>query len=414
MLAVGAAPSFAQDSSGDWKNDAPGKVHKIDLSQLPAPYATKSVNNGSKVVNPPSPEAKPQVPEGFEVSLWAHGFKNPRYLETAPNGDIFVTESGANQIRVLRDADGDGKPELNEVFADKGLRQPFGLAFYPPGKDAQWLYVGNTDGVVRFPYKSGELKAGGEAEKILELSAGGRLTGGGHWTRDVEFSQDGTRLYVSVGSKSNVDEGNSEIENERARIFSCTPDGQDKKVYAYGIRNPVGIQVEPQTGALWTSVNERDGLGDDLVPDYITNVKEGGFYGWPWFYLGPNQDPRHKDAHPELKDKVTVPDVPVQAHSASLCLKFYTGTQFPEEYRGNAFAAFHGSWNREPRTGYKVVRVKIKDGKADGTYEDFMTGFVNADGNVWGRPVGLTIAADGALLVSEDGNNSIWRVVAKK
>jgi glucose/arabinose dehydrogenase len=257
------------------------------------------------------------------------------------------------------------------------------------------------------------VKASGPAETVVDtLSGGGQLRGGGHWTRDIQFSKDGTKMFVSVGSKSNVSD--DEVEERRARIFVYTPEGKGEKVYAWGIRNPVGLAIEPKSGALWTSVNERDELGDHLVPDYVTSVKEGGFYGWPWYYIGPNQDPRHKGKKPELKDKVIVPDVLVQSHMASLDMVFYDGTQFPEEYRGDAFAAEHGSWNRARRTGYKVIQIPLENGKATGEYVDFMTGFVTPDGDVWGRPVGVSVAKDGALMVSDDGSETIWRVSAKK
>jgi glucose/arabinose dehydrogenase len=243
-----------------------------------------------------------------------------------------------------------------------------------------------------------------------ELSAGGLLHGGGHWTRDLVFSPDGKKMYVSIGSKSNVSDDKSEA--DRARIFEFNPDGTGQKVYAWGVRNAVGIKFRPGTNDLWMSVNERDALGDGLVPDYISRVEPGGFYGWPWFYMGKHQDPRHKGKHPELADKVLTPDVLVQSHSASLNLVFYDGQQFPQEYRGDIFAAFHGSWNKKRRTGYKIVRVALdkSTGKARGDYEDFVTGFVTPEENVWGRPVGVTVAKDGSLLFSEDGNKTIWRV----
>lgn len=329
---------------------------------------------------------------------------NPRKIVTAPNGDVFVAESQANRVRILRDADGDGKPEINESFAE-GLRQPFGIAFYPPGANPQYVYVANTDAVVRFPYQNGDLKGNGEPEMIYSLSGGGRLAGGGHWTRDIAFSLDGKKMYVSIGSLSNVND--NEAEQRRARIFEVSPDGTGERVYASGIRNPVGLAVHPTTGDLWTSVNERDGLGDHLVPDYVTKVKADGFYGWPWFYIGGNQDPRHEGEHPELKDQVIVPDVLLQSHSASLAMTFYNGSQFPADYRLHAFAAEHGSWNRSRRTGYKVVRIPVTDGSATGEYEDFLTGFVTPEGEVWGRPVGVTVAKDGSLLVSDDGSNTI-------
>jgi glucose/arabinose dehydrogenase len=243
---------------------------------------------------------------------------------------------------------------------------------------------------------------------VNDISGGGRLRGGGHWTRDVVFSLDGTKMWVSVGSRSNVDD--SDREARRARIFEFSPDGQNERVYATGIRNPVGLAVNPETGDLWTSVNERDELGDHLVPDYITRVRDGAFYGWPWFYIGPNEDPRHEGKHSELRDKVTVPDVLLQSHSASLGMTFYTGTQFPPAYRMNAFAAEHGSWNRARRTGYKVIMVPLDKGMPSGEYVDFMTGFVTPDGDVWGRPVAVTVGGEGALYVTDDGGNCVWRI----
>jgi glucose/arabinose dehydrogenase len=397
-------------TTADWKADAPGVRHKFTASDLPPPYETKSASNSPREVRPPA-GAQPKVPAGFKIEQYASGFSYPRYLLTAPNGDIFVTESNQNSIKILRDSNGDGKPDLTETFADNGMNKPFGIAFYPPGGDPQFLYVANTNGVVRFPYRNGDTKARGPVEKLsAELSGGGLLRGGGHWTRDIAFSPDGKKMYVSIGSLSNVSDNASE--SDRARIFEFNPDGTGQNVFAWGIRNAVGIKFRPGTNQLWMSTNERDELGEDLVPDYISSVQRGGFYGWPWFYIGNHQDPRHKAKHPELADKVIVPDVLVQSHSATLNLCFYDGAQFPEEYRGDIFAAFHGSWNRARRTGYKIVRVPIDKatGKARGDYEDFVTGFVTPDGDVWGRPVGITVAKDGSLLFSEDGNNTIWRV----
>ncbi|SKB03710.1 Glucose/arabinose dehydrogenase, beta-propeller fold [Prosthecobacter debontii] len=398
-----------QDAMGDWTSDAPGVRRKIRVEDLPAPAEKESAMNRPKEVKPPD-KAWPQVPPGFEVTLYQSDLKKPRRLMTAPNGDILVAESKSDQITLLRDADGDGKPELRKVFA-KGLNQPFGLAFYPPGAEPTHLYIGNTDAVVRLPYQNGDTEARAKPEEVLSLSAGGQLTGGGHWTRDIVFSLDGKRLFTSIGSKSNVDW--NQAEEDRARIFESDPHGRNKQVYAWGIRNPVGLAIHPKTGELWTSVNERDELGDNLVPDYITRVKEAGFYGWPWYYMGGHQDPRHDGARPDLKNKVVTPDVILQAHSASLCLTFYEGTQFPQQYHQWIFAAEHGSWNRTRRTGYKVIAVPVNGGKATGEYVDFMTGFVTPEGDVWGRPVGVTVAKDGALLVSDDTGNCIWRVAWK-
>lgn len=397
-----------KDALGDWTTDAPGVRRLITVDDLATPYDTPSAFNFPRVA--PRPEgAWPKAPEGFEVTEFATGLTEPRVIVRAPNNDLFLSESRANRIRVLRDADGDGEPEVNEVFAD-GLRRPFGIAFYPLGPDPQFMYVGNTDSVVRFPYKNGDTKATGEAETIVgDIPSGNeRVGGGGHWTRDLEFSPDGTTLYVSVGSQSNVDD--NDREKRRAMILAFDPDGKNERQFATGIRNPVGLATHPETKQLWTSVNERDGLGDHLVPDYITHVEEGGFYGWPWYYIGPNQDPRHAGKHPELKDKVIVPDVLLQSHMASIDLTFYDGEQFPEGYRHDAFASQHGSWNRARRTGYKVIRVPMKDGEATGEYEDFLVGFVTEDGNVWGRPAGVAVAEDGALMVTDDGSGTVWRV----
>jgi|SRR5579872_24588 len=394
----------------DYSQEKPGIFRKLTLADLPQPFASASADNFA-VLAPRPANAWPQALPGFKVDLYAAGLNNPRLIRTAPNGDLFLAESHNGEVKVFRGVDKEGKPEKTETFAT-GLKQPFGVNFYPPGPDPQWVYVGNTDSVVRFPYRNGDLKARGPQEIVVaELPGGGRLRGGGHWTRDITFSKDGKKMLVSVGSRSNNDDADgNELEKNRADVLEYNPDGTGFRVYAYGIRNCVGIATHPETGDIWCSVNERDGLGDNLVPDYITHVQPGGFYGWPWYYMGGVQDPRHIGKHPELKDKVVTPDVILQPHFASLEMTFYNGKAFPAEYQGDVFAAEHGSWNRAKRSGYEVIRVPLKNGHATGEYEDFLTGFVTPEGNVWGRPVGVAVANDGALFVSDDGSKSIWRV----
>lgn len=415
-LACGTAALNAQSANnellkgraamGDWTTDAPGVRRLITVDDLPPPNATPSSDKGPHMVPRPA-GALPKAPAGFEVDLLAEGLTNPRKIVTAPNGDLFVAESDPGRIKILRQGN-DGKVAETAVFAE-GLRQPFGIAFYPLGRNPRYVYVANTDSVVRFPYQNGDLKATGAEEMIVpDIPGGGRLRGGGHWTRDVVFSRDGSEMFVSVGSHSNIND--DALEKNRADILEYNPDGSGFRIYATGIRNAVGLAIEPRTGALWASVNERDELGDDLPPDYITHVKENGFYGWPWYYIGNHHDPRHAGKHPELAGQVIVPDVLVEAHSASLCMTFYFGAQFPPRYLGSAFAAEHGSWNRARRTGYKVICVPIRGGDSDGEYDDFLTGFVTNSGDVWGRPVGVTVDGKGSLIVTDDGSNSIWRV----
>jgi glucose/arabinose dehydrogenase len=398
-----------KDALGDWTTDAPGVKRKITVADLPPPNPSESVDNPRTAVDRPA-GARPLVPAGFAVNEFAVDFKQPRIVQVAPNGDVFVVESAAGRVQVLRDTDGDGKADSRSTYVE-GLNRPFGLVFFPTGTDMPTqVYIANTDSVVRFPYQVGDRKASGPAEPLVTNIPSGReaLGGGGHWTRDLAFSLDNQRMFVSVGSRSNVTDDASE--ERRANILVFTPEGKDEKVYASGLRNPVGLAIEPTTGALWTAVNERDELGDNLVPDYVTHVEEGGFYGWPWYYLGQHQDPRLEDKHPDLKARAIVPDVLVQSHSATLGLCFYTGRQFPADYQGHIFAAAHGSWNRSRRTGYKVVRIPVVNGKAAGYYEDFLVGFVNKYGDVWGRPVGVAVAKDGALLVTDDQSGIVWRV----
>jgi glucose/arabinose dehydrogenase len=386
----------------DYRYEKPGTSRHIKLEDLPAPFASESATNGPKIVARPE-NAKLQVPEGFRVELFATGLNNPRLMRVAPNGDVFLAETSAGNVKVFRGMTADGKPQQMQLFAS-GLNIPFGIAFYPLGPNPQWVYVANMDSVVRFPYRNGDLTATGPPQHVADLASGGH-----HRSRDIQFSPDGKKMFVSVGSQENVDD--SPAEKNRADILEYNPDGSGMRVYASGLRNAVGIAVNPKTGELWASVNERDGLGNDLVPDYITHVQDGGFYGWPWFYMGGHQDPRLPGTHPELKDKVITPDVILQPHNASLQMTFYDGKQFPVEYQGDIFACEHGSWNRSSRAGYEVIRVPLRQtGHATGEYEDFLTGFVVDDESVWGRPVGVTAAPDGSLLVSDDGSGSIWRI----
>jgi glucose/arabinose dehydrogenase len=429
MSLLGAAPAFADKAVrtgaaafGDWRTDAPGARRLITPADLPAPYATRSTANMSERKARTGVEI-PKAPPGFAVDLFASGLDMPRVIRIAPNGDIFVAETGAGRVRVFHPTKGGGGPAQGETFAE-GLQRPYGIAFYPSEPDPKFVYVATPDSVVRFPYRSGETKASGPAEKIASLP-----NGGGHWTRDLAFSPDDKILFVSVGSGSNDEEGAPRMdqtqvagapvgasfgdEKDRADVLAFDPDGRHERVYATGIRNCSGLAVQPGAGALWCAVNERDGLGDDLPPDYATHVAEGAFYGWPWYYLGDHQDPRHKSERADLATHITTPDVLIQAHSAPLGIAFYTADQFPPEYKGDAFVTLHGSWNRSKRTGYKVVRLVMKDGKPTGVYEDFLLGFVGDDKSSWGRPVGVAVTHDGSLLVSDDESDSIWRVSYK-
>lgn len=433
-LAVGLIPqAFAQNDGGvlageaafgDWRGDEPGVRRLIRPQDLPAPGPTSS--GGARVIGR-ADEALLKVPDGFEVSLFANGLGSPRTIRPAGNGDVFVAESSGNRIRVFRTEDGSNQPSTSSIFAE-GLDQPYGIAFYPPGNDPEYVYIGQSGSVVRYPYRIGDMEARGPAEIVVD-----NLPVGGHWTRDIAFSPDGERMFLAVGSLSNVAQDMSRpspaqieafqarhglgaawgAETNRAKVLAFDADGGNATIFATGIRNCSGLAVQPETGALWCATNERDGIGDDLPPDYVTRVEEGRFYGWPWFYIGDNEDPRHAGARPDLAGEVTVPDVLIQAHSAPLGITFYDGKLFPEAYRGDGFVALHGSWNRGNRTGYKIVRILVEDGVPTGVYEDFMTGFVIDSDSVWGRPVGVAVAKDGALLVSEDGNDTIWRVAPR-
>ena len=451
----------------DWNQQAPGVRHKITLADLPEPNPAEAVNNTAHVVPRPD-DAWPIAPPGFKVTLYAGGdtkpmqradnkevmklsggtFTEPRFLIAAPNGDLFLSDSGAGIVFVLRGVGPDGKAKAIEKFAT-GLDHPFGLAFYPAGPNPKYLYVGNATTIQRFPYKSGDLHASTSPETIVpDLPGYAQLTGGGHWTRDVVFSQDGSKMLVSVGSGSNINDADADYSRDgskghakefhRADVLEFTPAGKFLKVYASGIRNCVGEAINPTTGSLWCSVNERDNLGNHLVPDYVTSVPEGSFFGWPWYYMGGHKDPRMPDPcangtgpnmqapalteaqaksckHVDISKSVMTPDVPVQPHMASLEMTFYPqvacrGICPWANYSGGAFAAEHGSWNRKNRTGYEVIFIPMTDGKANGEYDDFLTGFVTKDGQVWGRPVGVAVANDGSLFVTDDGSRSVWHV----
>jgi glucose/arabinose dehydrogenase len=460
LLAV-AAPLCAQQQPlltgqsafTDWNQQQPGVRHKIILADLPEPKPDEAVNNTAHIVDRPH-DAWPKAPAGFKVTLYAGGdappmqradntqnmkqsggtFTEPRLLRTAPNGDLFVADSGAGKVLVLRGVKPDGKAAQIETFAS-GLDHPFGISFFP-ADNPKWVYVGNATTIQRFAYKVGDMKASGAPQTIVpDVPGYAQLTGGGHWTRDVIF-RDG-KMLVSVGSGSNVDDADTHPkEFHRADVLEYTPEGKFIEVYASGIRNCVGEAVNPVTNSLWCSTNERDNLGNHLVPDYVTSVPEHSFFGWPWYYMGGHKDPRLPDPcangtgpnpqlgkpltddqaksckHQDISKTVRTPDVLVQPHMASLEVTFYPGQkeQFPASYNGWAFAAEHGSWNRKNRAGYEVIAIPIVNGKATGEYDDFLTGFVTGDGQVWGRPVGVTIGKDGSLFVTDDGTRSVWHV----
>jgi glucose/arabinose dehydrogenase len=376
----------------------PAQVTNGKKPDLPPPFATKSSPNPPEETKPPG-DFLPIVPDGFKVSVFARDFKEPRWLTVAPNGDIFLADSGAGTIFILRSSQKPGTAGLADVFA-KGLNRPFGIAFHD-----NYVYVGDTDAVLRFPYDPKTSKRMGESEKLMTLPHGG------HWTRGLAFSPDGKHLFVSIGSSSNID---IETDAHRAAVTICDPDGKNARLYATGLRNPVDIAFEPTTGQLWASINERDGLGDDLPPDYFTSVKEGGFYGWPYSYIGDNVDPRVKPQRPDLVAKAIVPDVLLGAHRAPLQFVFYNGKQFPERYHGGVFLAEHGSWNRSLRVGYQLVFIPFADGKPSGDPQPFLTGLVPDPSKsvVNGRPVGVTVAPDGSLLISDDAAGVIYRVSA--
>lgn len=378
---------------------------RITVADLPKPFASESASKSPDVVPiPDNPTLR--VPAGFTVNVYAENLDRPRWLALTPSGDVLVTETRQNQIRLLRDTNGDGVADVNKIFAssENGLNIPFGMAFADDS-----FFLGNTDAVMRFPYTKGQQQITGNGKKIADLPGGGYNQ---HWTRNVVAAPSGDKLYVSVGSQSNVEEEPL----PRASVQVMNLDGSNQQTFASGLRNPVGLDFHPTTNELYTAVNERDNIGDDLVPDYFTRLRQGEFYGWPYTYLTPNNlDPRQtqngKSKRPDLAARTKTPDVLFQAHSAALGLQFYDGKTFPEKYRNGAFVAFRGSWNRDRATGYKVVFIPFNSG-TQGYYEDFLTGFLldPAQATTWGRPVGLLVLPDGSLLVTEEANNRIYRI----
>lgn len=374
--------------------------------ELVAPFSSESVRNSSSVI--PWPDGKsPIAPEGFKVSRFADSLEHPRWTYVAPNGDYFVAESNtsksADRVSLLRDTDGDGTIDKRFVFKEN-LNQPFGMLIID-----NYFYIANTDGLYRYPYQEGAIALQSDGEKIVELSASGYNN---HWTRNIITNTDKSKIYISVGSASNVGEQGMEKEERRANIIEVNPDGSGEVIYADGLRNPVGMDWNPVTGELWTAVNERDKLGDNLVPDYATSVKKGGWYGWPYSYYGQVKDPRWKeDPHPELVEKALMPDVPLGSHTASLGFTFYTKDHFPATYKNGAFIGQHGSWNRAKLSGYKVVFIPFQNGKPQPP-QDFLTGFIanEEQSEVYGRPVGVTVTPQGALLVNDDDAGIIWKV----
>jgi glucose/arabinose dehydrogenase len=416
---------------GGWRTDAPGVRRHLEAKDMAAPASNAALEDATTqnrpVVVPRPAGAIPKAPAGFHVAQLATGLAQPRTIRVAPNGDAFVAESKSGRILIFRGAE-NGRPGTPQVFAE-GLQRPYGIAFHPPGPDPRFVYVGEHHQVVRFPYKSGDVKATGPAQVIVP-----GIPSSHHWTRDVVVSKDGARMFVGVGSGTNMAGDMPALtpdqvrehekahgrgaawgdETDRATVRVFDPDGKGLRNYATGVRNCSGLAVHPTSGDVWCATNERDGLGDDVPFEYVTSIRDGGFYGWPWYYIGAHEEPRRKGERPDLRAHVIAPDVLLEAHTAPLGLTFYEGTGFPAEYRGSLFVAMHGSWNRTERAGYKVVRVLMKDGKPTGVYEDFLTGFVVDAKNVWGRPVGVGVLKDGSLLVSDDGSGSIWRVSHRK
>ncbi|SDS10779.1 PQQ-dependent sugar dehydrogenase [Christiangramia echinicola] len=411
-LAGQANENLSEEKKKELAQSGPDYVETaIGEIELPAPFTTESVSKESKII--PWPEGQmPEAPDGFKVTKFADDLEHPRWTYVAPNNDIFVVESNdakksANKITMFRDKDQDGVPDERYNFL-KNLNQPFGMLVL-----GDYFYVANVDALLRFPYKAGQNTIEGEPEKVMDLPAGGYNH---HWTRNIIAGRNNDKIYITVGSSSNVGEHGMEKEERRANIIEINPDGTGEKIYAAGLRNPVGIDWNPVTGELWAAVNERDKIGNNLVPDYVTSVKEDGWYGWPYSYFGDIKDPRWaSNPHEEMVNKSIIPDVPVGAHTASLGLTFYTEQSFPEKYHNGAFVGQHGSWNRAEFAGYKVLFIPFDENGNPQQPEDFLTGFIADDDSsqVYGRPVGVTTLPDGSLLVNDDDGNVIWRVSAE-
>ncbi len=404
LIALAVAAALQSSAASAAADREPGTRIEVHAADLPPPNATPSAANPARVVRAP-PNAEPKLPPGFHANLFASGLSDARWLAVAPNGDVFLAEPSDGKITLLRDTNGSGSADLVTTFAN-GFDEPHGMAFH-----GGYLYVADTGRVWRIPYKPGQTKAEGKPEPVIGPDLIGQGTG--HWTRNIAFSPDGSHFYVTVGSQSNI----AEDPSPRATVQEFTADGKSHDTFASGLRNPVGIAFYPGTSDLYVVVNERDTMGDGLVPDYLTKLVRGGFYGWPYSYIGSHPQPGYTDKRPDLVSKAIIPDLLFESHSAPLGLVFYEGDQFPAAYRGGAFVALHGSWNAAVPRGYMVAYVPFKAGRPDGYYEAFMTGFWTKGSEraeVWGRPAGLAVANDGSLLVADDGGNRVWRVSYKK